>query len=108
MRSVRFLVRALTAGTALLTVVAGVVTHRQRPATAQGITFINLEDETGFTNIVVSKGCWARHRPVARAAPAMLVKGRLELNGPRWIVQGLPRWLELSPAAEYVRAAHSA
>jgi DNA-binding HxlR family transcriptional regulator len=37
-----------------------------------------------------------------------LRQGRLELNGPRWIVQGLPRWLELSPAAEYVRAARSA
>ena len=37
--------------------VAGVVTHRQRPMTAQGITFLNLEDETGLVNIVVSKGC---------------------------------------------------
>ncbi len=45
--------------------VAGVVTHRQRPMTAQGTTFMNLEDETGLVNIVVSKGCWARHRRVA-------------------------------------------
>ncbi len=37
--------------------VAGVVTHRQRPMTAQGVTFMNLEDETGLINIVVSKGC---------------------------------------------------
>jgi error-prone DNA polymerase len=58
--------------------VAGVVTHRQRPATAQGITFVNLEDETGLINVVVHKGCWARHRRVAQEAPAMLVKGRLE------------------------------
>jgi error-prone DNA polymerase len=58
--------------------VAGVVTHRQRPATAGGTLFVNLEDETGLINVVVSKGCWARHRRVARAAPAMLVKGRLE------------------------------
>jgi error-prone DNA polymerase len=58
--------------------VAGVVTHRQRPATAGGTTFLNLEDETGLINIVVSKGCWARHRRVARGAPALLVKGRLE------------------------------
>jgi len=27
---------------------------------------------------VVSKGCWTRFRKVARAAPAMLVRGRLE------------------------------
>ena len=33
-------------------VVGGVVTHRQRPATAQGTTFINLEDETGLINVV--------------------------------------------------------
>jgi error-prone DNA polymerase len=58
--------------------VAGVVTHRQRPATAQGTTFINLEDETGLINIVCSKGCWARYRRVARGAPALLVRGRLE------------------------------
>lgn len=28
--------------------VAGVVTHRQRPGTAGGVTFLNLEDETGL------------------------------------------------------------
>ncbi len=41
--------------------VAGIVTHRQRPATAGGTLFMNLEDETGLINIVVSKGCWKRH-----------------------------------------------
>lgn len=59
-------------------VVGGVVTHRQRPMTAQGVTFLNLEDETGLINVVVSKGCWARHRRIAREAPAMLIRGRLE------------------------------
>jgi error-prone DNA polymerase len=58
--------------------VAGVVTHRQRPMTAQGVTFMNLEDETGLINVVISKGCWARHRRVARGAPALLIRGRLE------------------------------
>ena len=58
--------------------VAGVVTHRQRPQTAQGVTFLNLEDETGLINVVVSKGCWHRFRKVAREAPAMVVRGRLE------------------------------
>ena len=60
--------------------VAGVVTHRQRPMTAQGTTFMNLEDETGLINIVCSKGCWARYRSVAREAPALLIRGRLERN----------------------------
>ena len=58
--------------------VAGVVTHRQRPMTARGTTFLNLEDETGLINVVVSVGCWARFRPVLRSAPAVVVRGRLE------------------------------
>jgi error-prone DNA polymerase len=58
--------------------VAGVVTHRQRPMTAQGTTFMNLEDETGLVNVVVSQGCWKRHRRVAREAAALFVTGRLE------------------------------
>ena len=31
--------------------------------------------------------------------------GAIEFSGPRWIVSGLPRWLQLSPVAPYVRAA---
>jgi error-prone DNA polymerase len=58
--------------------IAGVVTHRQQPSTAKGVVFLNLEDETGLVNVVVSKGCWARFRRVAREAPAMTVRGRLE------------------------------
>lgn len=58
--------------------VAGVVTHRQRPMTAGGTTFVNLEDETGMVNVVVSKGCWVRFGSVVRSAPALLVRGRLE------------------------------
>jgi error-prone DNA polymerase len=58
--------------------VSGVVTHRQRPATASGITFMNLEDETGLVNVVCSVGVWARYRRVAREAPAMIVRGVLE------------------------------
>ncbi|MEL7209091.1 MAG: OB-fold nucleic acid binding domain-containing protein, partial [Actinomycetota bacterium] len=58
--------------------VGGVVTHRQRPATASGVTFMNLEDETGLINIVVSVGCWMRYRRAARGAPALLIRGRVE------------------------------
>ncbi len=58
--------------------VAGIVTHRQRPMSARGATFISLEDETGLINVVCSKGCWARHRTVARDASALLVRGRVE------------------------------
>jgi error-prone DNA polymerase len=55
--------------------VAGAVTHRQRPATAQGVTFINLEDETGMVNILCAPGVWARHRRLAQTAPAMVIRG---------------------------------
>lgn len=58
--------------------VAGVVTHRQRPGTAQGVTFLSLEDETGLLNVICSAGLWKRFRTVARTAAAMVVRGRLE------------------------------
>jgi error-prone DNA polymerase len=58
--------------------VGGVVTHRQRPATASGITFMNLEDESGTLNVIAGVGVWARYRRVAREAPAMIVRGILE------------------------------
>jgi error-prone DNA polymerase len=58
--------------------VGGVVTHRQRPATASGITFVNLEDETGLVNVICSVGVWNRYRRVARDAQSMIVRGILE------------------------------
>jgi error-prone DNA polymerase len=58
--------------------VGGVVTHRQRPATAQGTIFLNLEDETGLVNVICSQGAWTRFRRVARAEPALLIRGTVE------------------------------
>ena len=58
--------------------VGGIVTHRQRPATAGGVTFINLEDETGMLNVTCSPGLWQRYRRVARSSAALIVRGRLE------------------------------
>jgi error-prone DNA polymerase len=75
--------------------VAGVVTHRQRPATAGGTTFLNLEDEFGLINVIVSKGCWIRYRLVAQTAPALLVRGRLERN--EGVVNVLAEHLEPLP-----------
>jgi error-prone DNA polymerase len=75
--------------------VGGVVTHRQRPMTAGGTTFINLEDETGLINVICSKGCWLRYRRVAREAPALMVRGRLEkMDG---VVNIVAERLELLP-----------
>jgi len=58
--------------------VAGVVTHRQRPESAKGTVFLNLEDDTGMVNVICSPGAWERWRHAARGAPALLVRGRLE------------------------------
>ncbi|MBV9162319.1 MAG: error-prone DNA polymerase [Pseudonocardiales bacterium] len=59
--------------------VAGAVTHRQRPATAGGVTFLNLEDETGMVNVICSPGFWVRYRTIVRACPALLLRGRLQI-----------------------------
>ncbi|CQA01028.1 Error-prone DNA polymerase [Mycobacteroides abscessus] len=58
--------------------VAGAVTHRQRPATAAGVTFINLEDETGMVNVVCSVGLWARYRKLAVTARALIIRGQVQ------------------------------
>ena len=58
--------------------VAGVVTHRQRPWTATGVTFISLEDETGILNVVCSTGLWDRCRQVARSSQGLVVRGMVE------------------------------
>ena len=58
--------------------VAGVVTHRQQPETANGAVFVNLEDETGHVNVIFSKGAWARWGSVASNKPALVIRGSLE------------------------------
>jgi error-prone DNA polymerase len=67
---------AVEAGTRIR--VGGIVTHRQRPATAGGVTFVNLEDETGMLNVTCSPGLWQRYKRVARSSAALVVRGRLE------------------------------
>lgn len=58
--------------------VAGLVIARQRPATANGITFLLLEDETGTLNVVVPRALYERARTVVRTEPLVIVRGRLE------------------------------
>jgi error-prone DNA polymerase len=62
--------------------VGGVVTHRQRPSTAGGVTFLNLEDETGMVNVIVPPPVWERNRRVAREAGGLLIRGMLERTRP--------------------------
>jgi error-prone DNA polymerase len=58
--------------------VGGAVIHRQRPSTAGGTTFVNLEDETGHINVICSRGVWQRYRRVARGSAGLLIRGRVE------------------------------
>ncbi len=58
--------------------IAGAVIHRQRPPTAGGVTFLNLEDETGMVNVLCTPGVWTRHRRVAQTAPALLIRGQVQ------------------------------
>ena len=58
--------------------VAGVVTHRQRPHTASGMIFLNLEDETGLLNVACRAGMWRRYRSIGRRAVALIVRGTVE------------------------------
>jgi error-prone DNA polymerase len=60
--------------------VGGLITHRQRPGTAMGVTFLNLEDETGMLNVVCSIGVMKVHRQAARNRVAVVIRGTLERN----------------------------
>ena len=83
--------------------VGGIVTHRQRPATASGITFMNLEDETGLLNVICSVGVWTRFRRVAREAPALIVRGILE-RSPDGVLNLVADHMERLPLAVRTRS----
>ncbi|HEY3546401.1 MAG TPA: error-prone DNA polymerase [Propionicimonas sp.] len=76
--------------------VGGLVTHRQRPGTASGITFVSLEDEFGLVNVVCSVGVWQHFRKVARSSPALIVRGKLE-RSPEGVVNVVADHLEPLP-----------
>jgi error-prone DNA polymerase len=61
--------------------VPGMVVARQRPATANGVVFMLLEDEVGTVNIVVPPPVYARYRMAVRTASFARVDGKLERRG---------------------------
>src|SRR4051794_17952713 len=61
--------------------VAGMAVARQRPATANGVVFMLLEDEFGQINLVVPPAVYERFRPLVRAEPLLLARGRFERLG---------------------------
>ncbi len=62
-------------------VVAGLVVARQHPATAKGTVFVLLEDEHGFTNVIVPARLYERSRETVNHSPFLLVEGRFERDG---------------------------
>ncbi|MEC9092352.1 MAG: error-prone DNA polymerase [Planctomycetota bacterium] len=58
--------------------IAGLVISRQRPATAKGITFVTIEDESGSANLVLKPQVWQRFDRLARESQAWLAHGTLE------------------------------
>lgn len=58
--------------------VTGLVTSRQRPMTAAGVTFLTLEDESGFVNVVVWPNLGERLRPIVRQAMLLGVVGHVQ------------------------------
>jgi error-prone DNA polymerase len=58
--------------------VAGMAVARQRPATANGVVFMLIEDEFGAVNLIVPPTVYDRHRAIVRGEPLLLARGRFE------------------------------
>ncbi|SDX15898.1 error-prone DNA polymerase [Lysobacter enzymogenes] len=75
---------------------AGLVTVRQHPETASGVTFLSLEDEDGMVNAVVWRDLAQRQRRVLVEARLMAIDGKLErVDGVQHIV--VSRMEDLTP-----------
>ena len=61
--------------------VAGIVITKQRPGTASGVTFVTLEDESGYINLVVWKQLAETYRAALLNAKLMGVRGEVQIEG---------------------------
>ena len=59
---------------------AGLVICRQRPGTASGVTFMTLEDEAGFVNLVLWERVFERFSLLARTETFLGVTGKLQVE----------------------------
>jgi len=57
---------------------AGIVICRQRPGTASGVTFMTLEDETGFVNVVIWAQVFEQFPVLAKTASFLGVSGKIQ------------------------------
>ena len=58
--------------------VAGIVTLRQRPGTANGVVFISLEDETGTINIICWKNIYNKFHREILLSKLLLIEGLMQ------------------------------
>ena len=65
---------------ATVTVIGAVIT-RQRPATASGVIFITLEDETGSANIIVWPKIFTTYRTQVMQGRLLKVTGKIQREG---------------------------
>ncbi|MFN2300873.1 MAG: OB-fold nucleic acid binding domain-containing protein, partial [Gammaproteobacteria bacterium] len=61
--------------------VAGLVINRQRPGSAKGVTFMTLEDETGYVNLIVWPQVAERYNAAVTGARLLSVRGTLQREG---------------------------
>ncbi len=59
---------------------AGLVINRQHPSSANNVTFMTLEDETGWVNLVVWEQVFRDHSVIARTANPLGVTGKVQLQ----------------------------
>lgn len=59
--------------------IAGLAILRQRPATASGVTFLTLEDETGFIQCIIYPQVWSTYEHVLTAGQ-VIVRGKLQVE----------------------------
>ena len=60
---------------------AGIVLIRQRPGSANNVTFVTIEDETGVANIIIWQRLFEAQRRVVLAAAMMGVRGKVQKEG---------------------------
>ena len=82
---------------------AGLVTQRQRPATARGTIFLTLEDEDGMVNVLVWPDLASRQRKPLLESRLLAVRGRWEqVDGVSHLIAG--HLEDLSPLLGGLRA----
>ena len=85
--------------------VAGIVTLRQQPLTANGVTFLSLEDETGTINIICWNNIFNKFRKEILLSKLLLVEGPMQkengvINIIAQYLENISHLLELLPTID--------